>query len=391
MKFDVILGNPPYHGKGNPLYMQITKTLYDNNMDENSVMCMINPTGLVDNKYIEKDDKNYKRYKYLKLVDFYYDSSLRSKFKSADIGNDVAIFTYRKDGTMSIFDDDVKEKRFGKDYIRDKSLIESFKNHSKIADLDDFGTLNNGDKDTVEVFLNKRNNKGKYFVVCSYIRGHIDNKTGGHKWDWTTLLNSINFVVKTELYDISMNVASFDNRDDAVNLIKWLNTDFLQYIILYYKTQMTNNNVLFRNLPQPPTSGDYSDESICKEFGMEMSDMEYIHEKMKNYGWKTKHNEDFISDYSKVGYKLPSIKLDGTEKTLLKFIDELNILNKDIELSDNDYVNGILNDTIEDQSPSTSNSLPKTIYDLELKKLDPFSNIQKDKKYDEEDLKKAYQ
>ena len=339
MKFDVILGNPPYHGKGNPLYMQITKTLYDNNMDENSVMCMINPTGLVDNKYIEKDDKNYKRYKYLKLVDFYYDSSLRSKFKSADIGNDVAIFTYRKDGTMSIFDDDVKEKRFGKDYIKDKSLIESFKNHSKIADLDDFGTLNNGDKDTVEVFLNKRNNKGKYFVVCSYIRGHIDNKTGGHKWDWTTLLNSINFVVKTELYDISMNVASFDNRDDAVNLIKWLNTDFLQYIILYYKTQMTNNNVLFRNLPQPPTSGDYSDESICKEFGMEMSDMEYIHEKMKNYGWKTKHNEDFISDYSKVGYKLPSIKLDGTEKTLLKFIDELNILNKDIELSDNDYVN----------------------------------------------------
>ena len=154
---------------------------------------------------------------------------------------------------------------------------------------------------------------------------------------------------------------------------------------------MTNNNVLFRNLPQPPTSGDYSDESICKEFGMEMSDMEYINEKMKNYGWKTKHNEDFISDYSKVGYKLPSIKLDGTEKTLLKFIDELNILNKDIELSDNDYVNGILNDTIEDQSPSTSESLPKTIYGLELKKLDPFSNIQKDKKYDEEDLKKAYQ
>lgn len=307
MKFEVIVGNPPYQGKGDPLYMQITKAAYDTVLDENSVMCMINPTALVDNKYMEKDDKNYKRYKDLKLVDFYYDSSLRSKFKSADIGNDVAIFTYRKDGTMSIFDDNVKEKRFGKDYIRDKSLIESFKNHSKIADLDDFGTLNNGDKDTVEVFLNKRNNKGKYFVVCSYIRGHIDNKTGGHKWDWTTLLNSNNFVVKTELYDISMNVASFDNRDDAVNLIKWLNTDFLQYIILYYKTQMTNNNVLFRNLPQPPTSGDFSDESLMKEFGLTEDQIKHIHNKMKNYGWKTR---ELIPDHK--------------ESSLFKLIDYLN-------------------------------------------------------------------
>ena len=333
MKFSCILGNPPYMGKGNPLYMRITKSIYDNNMDKNSVMCMIHPTALVDNKYMEKDDKNYDRYKDLKLVDFYYDPSIRGTFTSADIGNDVAIFTYRKDGKMSIFDDDVKEIRFGKDYRRDKSLIESFKHHSKIADLDDFDTLNNGDKDAVEVFLNKRNNTGKYFVVCSYIRGHIDNKTGGYKWDWTTLLNSVNFVVKTELYDISMSVASFDNRDDAVNLIKWLNTDFLQYIILYYKTQMTNNNVLFRNLPQPPTSGDYSDESICEAFGLEMSDMEYIHKKMENYGWKTKRNEDFISDYNKVGYKLPSVKLDGTDKTLLKFIEELNRINKGVDAS----------------------------------------------------------
>ena len=96
---------------------------------------------------------------------------------------------------------------------------------------------------------------------------------------------------------------------------------------------MTNNNVLFRNLPQPPASGDYSDESICEAFGLEMSDMEYIHEKMKNYGWKTKRNEDFISDYNKAGYKLPSIKLDGTDKTLLKFIEELNRINDGVETS----------------------------------------------------------
>ena len=50
MKFDYILGNPPYQGKGDPLYMRITKAAYDTVLDENGVMCMINPTGIVDKK-----------------------------------------------------------------------------------------------------------------------------------------------------------------------------------------------------------------------------------------------------------------------------------------------------------------------------------------------------
>ena len=41
-------------------------------------------------------------------------------------------------------------------------------------------------------------------------------------------------------------------------------------------------------------------------------------------------------------------------------------------------------------SPSTSNSLPKSFYNLDREKLDPSSDIPEDEKYDEEDLKKAY-
>ena len=52
MKFDICVGNPPYMGKGDPLYMQITKAAYDTVLDKNGVMCMINPTGIVDNKLL---------------------------------------------------------------------------------------------------------------------------------------------------------------------------------------------------------------------------------------------------------------------------------------------------------------------------------------------------
>ena len=345
MIFSCILGNPPYMGKGNPLYMRITKSIYDNNMDNNSVMCMINPTALVDNKYMEKEDKNYDRYKDLKLVDFYYDPSIRGVFTSADIGNDLAIFTYKKDGKMSIFDDDIKEKRF-KDHKKDKRIIDLIHNSSpkwingsnfihahvssKVANFIHFEPRSHEKaKDLLRKF-----EEGHNYVCMSYIRGNLDKKTGGHKWDWTTLLNSVQFVVQKQLPETAFNSIDFkDDRNGAINLIKWLNTDFIMFIVNYYKYATANQPVMFKHLPQSPTSGDYSDESICEAFGLEMSDMEYIHEKMKNYGWKTKHSEDLISDYTKVGYKIPSIKLDGTQDTLLKYIEELNRINKDVKSS----------------------------------------------------------
>jgi len=43
-----------------------------------------------------------------------------------------------------------------------------------------------------------------------------------------------------------------------------------------------------------------------------------------------------------------------------------------------------------DSSPSSSESLPKSIYDLAPRRLDPNPEIPEDEKYKEEDLKDAY-
>ena len=344
MKFDICVGNPPYQGNGDPLYMQITKAAYDTVLDENGVMCMINPTALVDNKF--EGDTSYdslkKEYGDLKLLDFYYKEGMRGVFTSASIGNDIAIFTYGKKGALSIFDDEVKKRRFGEDYSFDKDIINIIQKH-QLVDLKTSGNF----YAITEGKADKRKPKIKaiptgYYCMASVHRGHTDDNTGGHKWDWVTLLNSDNFKANTEIVNKQWNIFRFDNKQDCVRFIKWVNTDFVQYVVNFYKYSLKNPQILLSRLPQPPTSGDFSDESLMKEFGLTEDQMKHIHKKMKDYGWKTR---DLVKDHK--------------ESSLLQFIDDLN--NGKAKLPESKK--GKKNTPVEPDSSSSGSVSSKTVLD----------------------------
>ena len=67
-----------------------------------------------------------------------------------------------------------------------------------------------------------------------------------------------------------------------------MNTDFVLFIILFYKTSTKNPKILLKRIPKQPDDGDFSDENIMKEFGLGENDIEWIHKKMKRFGWKIK-------------------------------------------------------------------------------------------------------
>jgi hypothetical protein len=96
--------------------------------------------------------------------------------------------------------------------------------------------------------------------------------------------------VLDELDYICQSVIPVIDKNEGINYIKWSATDFVNYIVLYFKNSVANNKILFQQIPQPIPSGDFSDESIMKHFGLSKEQMSYIHTKVKDYGWKVHYN-----------------------------------------------------------------------------------------------------
>lgn len=283
MKFDVVVGNPPFNGGGKPLFMQIVKTIYDNYLNDGGLIRVVHPTTLVDNKF---ELKLYNDYKDIKVISFDFSNELRDMFKGAEIGNGIGIFTYGKNGQYDLLGDEIKAIRFGEDYYKDKEIIETILSNcgQTIGELPNYVYI--GSDKSKKTTINELNSKYDIFISFSRNRGHIDRKTGGLKWDWTTLIPEKRLKVLDKLDDVGQNVIYLNSKNEGIEYIKWSVTDIVNFIVLFFKNNLTNSKSLFSRIPLPISSGDYSDESVMKHFGLSKDQMEYIHNKVKNYGIK---------------------------------------------------------------------------------------------------------
>lgn len=283
MKFDVVVGNPPFNGGGKPLFMQIVKTIYDNYLNEGGLIRVVHPTTLVDNKF---ELKLYNDYKDIKVISFDFSHELRDMFKGAEIGNGIGIFTYGKNGQYDLLGDEIKAIRFGEDYYKDKEIIETILSNcgQTIGELPNYVYI--GSDKSKKTTINELNSKYDIFISFSRNRGHIDRKTGGLKWDWTTLIPEKRLKVLDKLDDVGQNVIYLNSKNEGIEYIKWSVTDIVNFIVLFFKNNLTNSKSLFSRIPLPISSGDYSDESVMKHFGLSKDQMEYIHNKVKKYGIK---------------------------------------------------------------------------------------------------------
>ena len=259
MKFDVCIGNPPFSGKGNPLYLQILEKC--NVIAKNIVW--ICPSQWV---------KNYKDSSYLTNVknntckNLISHEHISNPFNDAAVANEIGIYVF---GNADQYEDyeKIRLERF-KNTILAKSIWKKFEDYVDNIEKHD------------KIDLNK-----SYYVRAQWIRGHFLN--GKPMWDWTTLFGKdqkINFSFKPT---DNTNYWNFDTEIECLNFIKSTETDICMFAHFIGKVNCNNNNQTLELIPWfSDYTHEWTEDMIAQELGLTGVEVDYIHTEMKDFGWK---------------------------------------------------------------------------------------------------------
>ena len=263
-KFDVCIGNPPFAGKGNPLYLRILEVC--NEFSKNIVW--ICPTQWVknykDNAYLN----NVKTNTCKNLIAHYH---ISNPFNDAIVANEIGIYIFGKAEQYEDYNE-IRWERFNNIDLA-KSICKKFESY----------------KDNLKNHVITDNSEEKlgFWVNNSRIRGNQDLHTNKPKWDWTTLFGKeqhSNFKFDKNL---RWNHWQFNSEVECKNFINTTETDICMFA--YYITKL-NNNCCPEYFELMPWFNDYThewtEEMIAKELGLSEDEVDYIHKEMKDFGWK---------------------------------------------------------------------------------------------------------
>ena len=355
MKFDIVVGNPPYGKDGNgsnkKLHFQIfntaltfvkdngcanfimpSKCLYDMNMDweRNLLKKAVCTDILVQNKltfggtkmaetaiYFCKKDSGSKHSSKLDIQDV-FDNSLNSTEKKYvryfNVGN-----IFKKTFTYKVKSGEAR----------------------KYSNVDEYINY---------VISNKLNNS--YYLNMCYASGNFTGTyTPGYYISPEQVKKGFLSLEQQKEY-ISDNRKSkrwigFEDEKYGINLLTLIQKPIMRFGLWLVQDTYTMEGKCYKYFPDIDYSDIDTDEKLLDKLGCtDPKEQKEILDYVNNFDFTQKRNDRFLK---------------GEES---------------------EY----------DQSPSTStsNSLPKTIYGLKLKRLDPSSDIPDDEKYNEEDLKNAY-
>ena len=254
MKFDCIIMNPPYDGNKN-LYGKITLEAKKHATD---VVCLSPYLN-----YLENSQKKDNHRVTAKLMPFLKSYELVPSTFDAAFDKALCIFHFSDSATGNVDINDIYWNSFNDPQLT-KSIISKYSSYSNHC---------------YDKIISKRDfDNYEYKVAFAGIRGHRYN--GNPSWDWTTLLDE----------DKMKNFKKTAN--ECKNFVKYVNSDIFEYMILIQKNSMNTDKWLFKKIPYLPTyTKEWSEEDIAKEFSLTKEELDYIHDEMKDFGWKTRNKK----------------------------------------------------------------------------------------------------
>ena len=351
MNFDIIVGNPPYgvkkQGTRN-IHFNIAKTSLDFVVN-NGIMSFIMPAKCVydTNMYSERKMLRNSGCENIEVLE-----NTNDIFKTSMSVN-VGIYRFIKNSKNY-------DKKLEEEYI-DSLYDEPTKIYMRIMNTGDtmFNSFNTTlrNKERTESALNDFLNSmdKEYYFDINFASGSFNNDKKIHG-DWISgksLKRGIQTIEqeKQSLIDDKSCRRIFgfneDERTYAENLRNAMMRPLLKFGLWLQQDDQNMNSKVYKYFPKIQWEKVFTDEDILKQVGANEDEIKIVLDYVNNFDFSQIRNDRFLKGEEQEDDQSPS--------------------------------------------PSTSESLPKTIYGLELKRLDPSSDIPEDEKYKEEDLKKAYQ
>lgn len=332
MKFDVVIGNPPYQEETKDTS---DKPIYNYFMSEAykfaDKVCFITPARFLFNagKTPKKWNAKMLNDEHLKVA--YYEQDSSNVFPNTDIKGGVAI-TYRdaqknfgKIGTFTHFEElntalhKVLEKNKNSDFLDSlyystdsykfsQKMHQDFpeakeklsKGHEKtvassvLSSLDNIFTENKNFENSFK-FIGVIKNKRKWrYINSEYIEEHPNLRKFKVMLPGSNGSGAIGEVLSTPLVGHTQTFISFgafDNREEAENLLKYIKTKFARTMLGTLKITQSNKKDTWRNVPlQNFTNNsdiDWSqsiaqiDQQLYRKYGLSEKEIAFIEEKVR--------------------------------------------------------------------------------------------------------------
>ena len=337
MKFDVVIGNPPYQEETKDTS---DKPIYNYFMSEAykfaDKVCFITPARFLFNagKTPKKWNAKMLNDEHLKVA--YYEQDSSNVFPNTDIKGGVAI-TYRdaqknfgKIGTFTHFEElntalhKVLEKNKNSDFLDSlyystdsykfsQKMHQDFpeakeklsKGHEKtvassvLSSLDNIFTENKNFENSFK-FIGVIKNKRKWrYINSEYIEEHPNLRKFKVMLPGSNGSGAIGEVLSTPLVgeplvghtQTFISFGAFDNREEAENLLKYIKTKFARTMLGTLKITQSNKKDTWRNVPlQNFTNNsdiDWSqsiaqiDQQLYKKYGLSEKEIAFIEEKVR--------------------------------------------------------------------------------------------------------------
>lgn len=314
MKFDVIIGNPPYHltdAKGkfgaSPIYHEFVQQA--KKLDPKYITMIIPSRWMITGKGLGDFRNEMLNDKRLKKIIDYYDSEMC--FNNVKIGGGVCYFLWYKNhkGNCEITTvNNLKTTTVvrpllekGLDFfIRDNNAISIVRKVIKFEELSFSENVSSSKPFGLRTFFKGTENKMSDNDVLIYQRGGVGyvsenaisknnqliNKykvlsTGvygdGGKTIPNQVINKPLIAPKnsccTETYVV---LGSFDTEEEAINMVSYIQTKFFRFLVSLLKITQHATSKVYKLVPNQDFSKPWTDEELYEKYGLTQEEIDYI-------------------------------------------------------------------------------------------------------------------